>query len=54
MKIVGYVVYDFEKLLELYYFECCVFCDEDVLIEIFYCGVCYLDLYIVENDWGWI
>ncbi|WP_373741853.1 NAD(P)-dependent alcohol dehydrogenase [Neisseria sp.] len=27
--------------------------DDDVLIDILYCGVCHSDLHTARNDWGW-
>jgi uncharacterized zinc-type alcohol dehydrogenase-like protein len=27
--------------------------DDDVVIDILYCGVCHSDLHTVRNDWGW-
>lgn len=52
VKVYGVMVLD----LGVYLFdiECCDLCDIDVVIFIDYCGVCYLDFYIVENDWGGI
>lgn len=50
--IFSYVVFVVCVLLVLYCFECCELCDIDVVIEIFYCGVCYFDLYIVCDEWG--
>lgn len=53
MKTVGYAAHDFEKPLEPYHFERRALRDEDVSIEILYCGVCHSDLHTAENDWGW-
>ena len=27
--------------------------NDDVVIEILYCGVCHSDLHTARNDWGW-
>ncbi|MFY8283731.1 NAD(P)-dependent alcohol dehydrogenase [Pseudoalteromonas sp. SSMSWG5] len=53
MKTVGYAAHDSEKPLEPYHFERRALRDEDVSIEILYCGVCHSDLHTAENDWGW-
>ena len=53
MKTVGYEAHDSEKPLEPYHFERRALRDEDVSIEILYCGVCHSDLHTAENDWGW-
>ena len=53
MKTVGYAAHDSEKPLEPYHFERRALRDEDVSIEILYCGVCHSDLLTAENDWGW-
>ena len=52
MKTVGYAAHDSEKPLEPYHFERRALRDEDVSIEILYCGVCHSDLHTAENDWG--
>lgn len=46
-----YVVIDVQLLFVLFEFQCCVLCDFDVQIDVFYCGVCYLDFYQVCNEW---
>lgn len=53
MKTVGYAAHDSEKPLEPYHFERRALRDEDISIEILYCGVCHSDLHTAENDWGW-
>lgn len=53
MQTVGYAAHDSEKPLEPYHFERRALRDEDVSIEILYCGVCHSDLHTAENDWGW-
>ena len=53
MKTVGYAAHDSEKPLEPYHFERRALRDEDVSIEVLYCGVCHSDLHTAENDWGW-
>lgn len=53
MKTIGYAAHDSQKPLEPYHFERRALRDEDVSIEILYCGVCHSDLHTAENDWGW-
>ncbi len=53
MKTIGYAAHASEKPLEPYHFERRALRDEDVSIEILYCGVCHSDLHTAENDWGW-
>lgn len=53
MKTVGYAAHASDKPLEPYHFERRALRDEDVSIEILYCGVCHSDLHTAENDWGW-
>ena len=53
MKTIGYAAHASEKPLEPYHFERRALRDEDVSIEILYCGVCHSDLHTAENDLGW-
>ena len=53
MKTIGYAAHDSEKPLEPYHFERRALREEDVSIEILYCGVCHSDLHTAKNDWGW-
>ncbi len=52
MKTISYAAHDSEKPLEPYHFERRALRNEDVAIEILYCGVCHSDLHTVQNDWG--
>lgn len=52
MKTIGYAAYDAESPLRPYKFERRALRDNDVAIEILYCGVCHSDLHTARNDWG--
>ncbi|SIO92548.1 NAD(P)-dependent alcohol dehydrogenase [Vibrio spartinae] len=52
MKTVGYAAYNQGATLKPYAFERRELRENDVAIEILYCGVCHSDLHSVRNDWG--
>ncbi|TMO81265.1 hydroxyacid dehydrogenase [Pseudoalteromonas sp. S3776] len=52
MKTVGYAAKSEGAQLGEYTFERRDLRDNDVEIEILYCGVCHSDLHAVRNDWG--
>src|SRR5690606_34491309 len=52
MKTIGYAAYDAQSPLRPYKFERRDLRDNDVAIEILYCGVCHSDLHTARNDWG--
>jgi len=52
MKTVGYAAKSEGAQLGGYTFERRDLRDNDVEIEILYCGVCHSDLHAVRNDWG--
>lgn len=51
MKTVGYAAHDAHSPLAPFHFERRALRDEDVAIEILYCGVCHSDLHQSRNDW---
>lgn len=52
MKTVGYAAYSSEAKLVPYHFARRDLRENDVAIEILYCGVCHSDLHKVNGDWG--
>lgn len=52
MKTIGYAAHKANTPLEPFHFERRDLRDEDVAIEILFCGVCHSDLHTVNNDWG--
>lgn len=52
MKTVGYAAKSQGSLLTEFSFERRDLRNNDVAIEILYCGVCHSDLHAVRNDWG--
>lgn len=52
MKTIGYAAHDATSPLAPYEFERRTLRDNDVAIEILYCGVCHSDLHTARNDWG--
>ncbi len=53
MKTLGYAAFDTTSPLAPYAFERRELRDNDVAMEILYCGVCHSDLHTARNDWGW-
>ncbi len=53
MKTIGYCAHDDHSELVPYTFERRALRDNDVAMEILYCGVCHSDLHTARNDWGW-
>lgn len=52
MKTIGYAAHSATLPLAPYEFERRALRDNDVAIEILYCGVCHSDLHTARNDWG--
>ena len=52
MKTLGYAAHSATDELKPYHFERRALRDNDVAIEILYCGVCHSDLHTVNGDWG--
>ncbi|WEJ99348.1 MAG: NAD(P)-dependent alcohol dehydrogenase [Candidatus Sphingomonas phytovorans] len=52
MKTIGYAAQDAESPLAPFAFERRELRDNDVAIDILYCGVCHSDLHMTRNDWG--
>jgi len=52
MKTVGYAAKSQGSELTEFSFERRDLRNNDVEIEILYCGVCHSDLHAVRNDWG--
>lgn len=48
---IGYAARDSESALSPFSFSRRILRDEDVAIEILYCGVCHTDLHLARNDW---
>lgn len=53
MKTLGYAAQSSTTPLAPYAFERRALRDNDVAMEILYCGVCHSDLHTARNDWGW-
>ncbi|TPW28890.1 NAD(P)-dependent alcohol dehydrogenase [Martelella alba] len=53
MKSIGFACTSADAPLEPYSFERREPRDNDVVMEILYCGVCHSDLHTARNDWGW-
>lgn len=51
-KINGYAAHKENSLLHFYQFERREEREDDVTIEVLYCGVCHSDIHMVNNDWG--
>ncbi|RUO25323.1 hydroxyacid dehydrogenase [Aliidiomarina minuta] len=52
LNAVGYAAHAADKPLEPFKFERRELDDQDVQIEILYCGVCHSDLHLARNEWG--
>jgi len=52
INVLGYAASSAKAKLEPYHFERRDLRDNDVVIDILYCGVCHTDLHYVQNDWG--
>ncbi len=52
MKTVGYAAHACDAKLVPWHFERRDLRENDVAIEILYCGVCHSDLHTVNGDWG--
>lgn len=52
MKTVGYAAYSENTELKPFHFERRELRQNDVAMEILYCGVCHSDLHTVNGDWG--
>jgi uncharacterized zinc-type alcohol dehydrogenase-like protein len=48
----GYAAYDAESALKPFEFERRELRDNDILIDIKFCGVCHSDIHQVRNEWG--
>lgn len=53
IKVIGYAAHSPSQSLELFKFERRSTRQDDVLIEVLYCGVCHSDLHMARNDWNW-
>ena len=52
MSLLGYAAPSAKADLELFRFERRKVRDDDVVIDILYCGICHTDIHYVQNDWG--
>jgi alcohol dehydrogenase (NADP+) len=52
MKVLGYAAQQAKAPLIPYSFERDEACDNDVVIDIQYCGICHTDIHQVNNEWG--
>ena len=52
MNVLGYAASSAKAQLEPYRFERRDPRNDDVVIDILYCGVCHTDIHYVNNDWG--
>ncbi|WP_116134112.1 NAD(P)-dependent alcohol dehydrogenase [Tropicimonas sp. IMCC34043] len=53
MQTTGYAAQDADTPLAPFSFERRAARENDVVMEILYCGVCHSDLHWAHNDWGW-
>ena len=53
INVHGYAAPSPKTALAPYQFERRDMRDDDVVIDILYCGICHSDLHSVNNDWGW-
>lgn len=53
MKTIGYAAQSADSPLAPFSFDRRELRDNDVAMEILYCGVCHSDLHTARNDWGW-
>ena len=53
MKTHGYAALGPDSPLQPFDFERRPLREQDVAMEILYCGVCHSDLHTARNDWGW-
>lgn len=53
MNVLAYAAISTDTPLGPYRFECRELRDNDVTVEVMYCGVCHTDLHQSRNDWGW-
>ena len=53
MNTMGYAAPSAEAPLSPFKFERRALRDNDVAMEVLYCGVCHSDLHMARNDWGW-
>lgn len=51
MKTTGYAAHSADSDLEPFHFDRRELRDDDVAIDILYCGVCHSDLHTARNDW---
>ena len=52
IKVSGYAAMQAKTALIPYTFERRAPADNDVVIEIQYCGICHTDIHQVNNEWG--
>src|SRR5690554_4423145 len=52
LKSIGYAAMANDAPLEHYAFERRELTNNDVHIDILYCGVCHSDLHLARNEWG--
>ena len=52
MNVLGYAAPSAKAALAPYHFMRRNMRDDDVVVEILYCGICHSDLHEVNNDWG--
>ncbi len=52
MKTIGYAAKSSESSLVPLSFERRELRENDIALEILYCGVCHSDLHMARNDWG--
>lgn len=53
MKTIGYAAHSPDSPLVPYSFERRNLRDNDVAMEVLYCGVCHTDMHMAHNDWNW-
>ncbi len=54
MRTLGYAAHSPDSPLVPYSFERRDLRENDVAMEVLYCGVCHSDLHMIQNDWNWI
>ena len=51
-KISGYAALEVKGLLQPFSYESGDLGANDVEVMISHCGICYSDIYLIDNDWG--
>ena len=52
IQVIGYAANEAKAALTPFHFERRDLLDNDVMIDILYCGICHTDIHQVKNEWG--